>query len=142
LLQALGEECDGLSDDVEAALDEHASFATMLATRQRVDDLSRRYREAIARITDEKDKFAAERTYGRRVSDLQKMASRLPAAPEGKPAEKLVDDSFFGTRAPKSSRPPFVPGLQPDGVQPELLVDQLLAAVRVGRHQVNGQAVA
>lgn len=112
-LQALGDECDGLGDDVEAALDEHASFAKMLDTRRRVDDLSRRFREAVAKLTDEKDRFHAERTYGRRVGDLQKMASRLPAAPDGKPAEKIVDDSFFGTRAPKSSRPPVTPGLQP-----------------------------
>jgi hypothetical protein len=115
--QALAEECDGLGDDVEAALDEHASFATMLETRKRVDDLSRRYREAMGRLTDEKDRFAADRTYGRRVSDLQKMASRLPAVPEGQPAERVSDDSFFGTRAPKSSRPPVTPGLQPGEIR-------------------------
>jgi hypothetical protein len=113
LLQSIAEEADGLGDEVENAMDEHASFATMLDTRRRVDDLSRRFREAMARITDEKDRFQCERTFGRRVADLQKMATRLPSAPEGKPAEKIVDDSFFGTRAPKSSRPPVVPGLQP-----------------------------
>src|SRR5262249_33311872 len=35
------------------------------------------------------------------------------AAARAKPAEKPADTSFFGTRAPKSSRPPVQFGLQP-----------------------------
>jgi|SoiMethySBSTD1v2_1073268.scaffolds.fasta_scaffold304351_2 hypothetical protein len=115
-LQALADEADGLADEVDAAFEEHASPSFQRETRRKVDDLSRRYREAIAQISDEKERFQIERTAGRRVSDLSKMASRLPAPPEGKPAEKAADTSFFGTRAPKSSRPPFVPGLQPGEV--------------------------
>ena len=112
-IQALADEADGLAEEVEAAFEEHATPAYQRETRRKVDDLTRRYREAMGQVADEKDRFQLERTFGRRVSDLGKMASRLPAPPEGKPAEKLVDDSFFGTRAPKSSRPPVVPGLQP-----------------------------
>jgi hypothetical protein len=112
-LQALAEEADGLGDDVEAAFDEHATFTQKRATRARVDDLSRRWREAMARVQDEKERFQVERTLGRRVIDLQKMATRLPAAAQGKPADAPADNSFFATRAPKSSRQPVVPGLAP-----------------------------
>jgi hypothetical protein len=112
-MRALAEEADGLADEVEAAFEEHATPAFQRETRKKVDELTRRYREALAAVADEKDRFQIERSYGRRISDLGKMASRLPAPPEGKPAEKLADNSFFGTRAPKSSRPPVVPGLQP-----------------------------
>jgi hypothetical protein len=111
-LQALAEEADGLADDVETALDEHSAFNVQLATRRRVDELTARFREACAPL-DEKDRFAVDRTFGRRIADLQKLASRLPAAPQGKPAAKAADTGFFGTRAPTSSRPPVVPGLQP-----------------------------
>jgi hypothetical protein len=113
MFQALAEETDGLADEVEAALDEHASFAMMLETRKKVDDLSHRFRDAKANLGDENDRATVDRVYGRRISDLLKMATRLPSAAQGKPAERIVDDSFFATRAPKSSRPPFVPGLQP-----------------------------
>jgi hypothetical protein len=115
-IQALAEEADALGDEVEAAFEEHATPSFQRETRRRVDELSRRYRETMAQVEDEKDRFQLERSYGRRVLDLQKMASRLPGPPEGKPAEKAADTSFFATRAPKSSRPPVVPGLQPGEV--------------------------
>jgi hypothetical protein len=110
--RAIAEEADELADDVENAYDEHAAFSFQLATRRKVEALSARFREAYARLA-EKDRFQVDRGAGRRVSDLQKLASRLPADPQGKPAEKPADTSFFGTRAPKSSRPPVVPGLAP-----------------------------
>jgi hypothetical protein len=84
----------------------------MLETRAKIDDLSRRYKEVLAGL-DEKTKFAAERAYGRRIVDVQKMATRLPAAAAGKPAEKTVQNEFLMRRAPTSSRPPMTPGLQP-----------------------------
>src|SRR5215470_461289 len=110
--QEMAEQADELADEVEQALDEHASFAFMLKTRRRVDELAARYRALYATL-DEKDRFTVDRGAGRRLSDLQKMATRLPAAPQGKPAEKPADTGFFETRAPKSSRPPVQPGLQP-----------------------------
>jgi hypothetical protein len=112
-LQALADEADELADEVEAAFDEHATFTSKRATRQKVDGLQQRWFDAMAALTDEKDRFQVERTWGRKVIDLVRMAARLPAAAEGMPAEKLADNSFFGTRAPKSSRGPVVPGLQP-----------------------------
>jgi hypothetical protein len=110
--QAMAEEADELADEVENALDEHAAFSFMLQTRKRVDELGVRFRELRAAL-DEKDRFEVDRGPGRRISDLQKTATRLPAAPQGKPAEKPADTGFFETRAPKSSRPPVQPGLQP-----------------------------
>lgn len=111
-LKALAEEADGLADDVENSFDEHATYAFMRETRRRVDDLSRRYHEVIARVNPE-EKLVAERMYGRRIVDVQKMAARLPAASDGRPAEKIAHNDFLETRAPKSSRPPVTPGLQP-----------------------------
>ena len=109
---ALAEEADGLADDVEAAYDEHAALSFMRATRAKVDDLSRRFHDAMIHVSDA-EKLVAERAYGRRIVDVQKMASRLPTAPQGKPVEKTQPTGFLETRAPKSSRPPFQPGVQP-----------------------------
>jgi hypothetical protein len=113
---AMGREAEDLMDEVEKALEEHAAFSFMLATRARVEDVSRRYHEAVARL-DEKARFGVDRTLGRKVSDLQKLATRLPSPPAGNPAEKRRDTGFFETRAPSSSRPPTTPGLAP-GEQP------------------------
>jgi hypothetical protein len=112
LFQELADEADELADDVENAYDEHAAFSLQLATRRKVEALSARYRAEYAKL-DEKDRFLVDRGAGRRVSDLQKLAGRLPADPQGKPAAKPADMSFFGTRAPSSSRPPVNPGLAP-----------------------------
>jgi hypothetical protein len=111
--QALAEEADGLGDDVEAALDELAALAFQRETRAKVDELSQKYRALVAQLADEKDRFQAERVYGRRIMDVQRLATRLPAAPQGKPAERPADTGFMETRAPKSSRPPMNPGLAP-----------------------------
>src|SRR5215831_16128875 len=110
--QAMADEADELADQVETALDEHAAFSFMLDTRKKVEELAARFRMLSADL-DEKDRFAIDRGPGRRVSDLQKLATRLPQPPQGKPAEKPADTGFFETRAPKSSRPPVNPGLQP-----------------------------
>jgi hypothetical protein len=114
----VGEEADDLMDAVEAAYDEHASFSEKLETRVRVDATSKKFRELYAGL-DEKDRFTIDRTVGRKISDLQKLATKLPTPPAGKPAEKIKDDQFFATRAPKSSRPPVIPGLQPGEKPPE-----------------------
>jgi hypothetical protein len=111
-LQEIASEADDLMDEVEQALDEHASFSLMLATRVKVETVSKRYRESVSHL-EEKDRFQADRTTGRKVADLQKAATRLPNAPAGKPAEKRVDTGFFETRAPTSSRPPITLGLAP-----------------------------
>src|SRR5215470_1919803 len=100
-LQAIADEIEDAAEEVESALDEHATFAFMLQTRKRLDAVVARYREAYAQL-DEKDRMQLDRTTGRRLSDVQKMASRLPAAAQGKPAEKIADTGFFATRAPKS----------------------------------------
>jgi hypothetical protein len=108
--QEVGEEADSLMDEVEQAYDEHATFAFGLATRVKVEQCTARYRELCAPL-DEKDKFEVERKVGRKVADLQKFATKLPAPPQGKPATAKATDEFFGTREGKSSRKPIVPGL-------------------------------
>ncbi len=103
-------EVDGLMDEVEQALDEHSEFSFGLATRARVENVTRRYRELTAPL-DEKDKFDVERRIGRKVVDLQKLATKLPQPAQGKPANAKVSNEFFETREGKSSRKPIVPGL-------------------------------
>ncbi|MFH0902786.1 MAG: hypothetical protein V2A73_19320 [Pseudomonadota bacterium] len=109
-LAAIRQETNDLVDQVERALDEYSEQSMMLATRARVDDLARRYREFLAAIEDEKDRDEVDRTLGRQVGDLQKLAATLPAPPVGKPVELAHDDEFMATRAPTSSRPPVNPG--------------------------------
>jgi hypothetical protein len=109
---AISQETDDLMDQVEKAMEEHAQFAFMLETRTKVDALSARFRDAKSGL-GEKDLFEVDRKIGRKVSDLQKMATKLPTPPVGKPAAKAVETEFFATRAPKSSRPPVTIGLQP-----------------------------
>lgn len=114
LLKAIGQEADDLMEQVEAAFDEHAQFGFQLETRVKVDDLGRRFREAIAGL-DEKDRFQVDRTVGRKVIDLQRMAARLPAPPEGKKAEVVTQVEFLEARpqAVSSSRQPVTPGAGP-----------------------------
>lgn len=111
-IHSLGQECDDLMDDVEAALDDLAELAQQLEVRKRVEDVTRRFRELAATL-NEADRMQADRTTGRKVIDLQKMSARLPAPPAGSAAPKPADDSFFGTRAGKSSRQPRVLGDEP-----------------------------
>ncbi len=85
--QAIAEEAEHLGDEVEAALDELAAFSYALETRRKVEDVSSRYRALVNELVDEKDRLLAERSFGRRVVDLQKMATRLPRALAGQPAE-------------------------------------------------------
>lgn len=114
-IQAMTDEIDDLGEEVETALDEHATFALQLKTRRKLEDLQVRYRDLCAPL-DEKDRLSVERTTGRRMTDLLKAATRLPTVAQGKPAEKFTDTGFLETRAPKSSRPPVQPGLQPGQV--------------------------
>jgi hypothetical protein len=109
---AIGQETDDLMDQVEKAMEEHASFQMQLATRVAVDEVSKKFREAKTGL-DEKDRFEVDRRVGRKVADLQKLATKLPTAAVGKPAAKAIETEFFATRAPKSSRPPVTIGLQP-----------------------------
>ncbi len=107
----VADEVDGLMDEVEQAYDEHSTFAFGLATRVKVEEVTRRYRELSAALVEEKDRWDVERRIGRKVADLQKLANKLPSPAQGKPATARASDEFFGTREGKSSRKPVVPGL-------------------------------
>lgn len=108
-LKAIGQLAGDLIEEVEAALDEYAEHSVEIAARRKVDDLARRYREVTSGLT-EMEKLEVDRTIGRKLRDVQKMAAPLPTAPEGAPASKIADDSFFATREGKSSRQPIKPG--------------------------------
>jgi hypothetical protein len=107
--QRIGDECDGLFDDVESAYDEHATFQQKYQTRIKVEELVKQFREAVTRL-DEMERLQIERTVGRKIVDLQKMAVNLPAPPSGKPVEKKAELQFFETREGKSSRQPITIG--------------------------------
>jgi hypothetical protein len=54
----------------------------------------------------EKPRAAMERTVGRKVTDLQRRASRLPALSAGNPINKKPNTDFVENRPPPQSRPP------------------------------------
>jgi hypothetical protein len=124
VLAALAHEADSLLDQVEDALDEHATQAFQLQTRRQVDDVSTRYRQTCAGMNED-DKMQADRTVGRKVRDVQKMAVRLPAAPSGSAATPAADDAFLGTRAVAASssrQPRQLGGAGARGEQPRFKV--------------------
>lgn len=107
--QSIGEQADGLFDEVENAYDEHATFQQKYQTRIQVEELVKRFREA-GQGLDEMDRMQVDRTVGRKMIDLQKMAANLPAPPSGKPVEKKAELQFWETREGKSSRQPVTIG--------------------------------
>jgi hypothetical protein len=111
-LQTIGGQCDDLLDEIEASLDEHAEFSQQLSTSRKVVDTVRRFREIVAPL-GEMDRMTVDRTVGRKIIDIQKMAVRLPAPPAGSAAPPRADDSFFATRVGDSSRKPRVLGAEP-----------------------------
>lgn len=108
-LTKIGSAADELAEDVEAAYDEHATFAMRLQTRVRVEELVSQFRKYYAPL-GEMDQISIDRTVGRKVRDLQKVAAKLPSPPQGKPAEKKSENQFWETREGKSSRKPVQPG--------------------------------
>jgi hypothetical protein len=108
-LQRLSEEVEDLVEQVELALEEHATQVFMREVRAKVDALGARFADLRVGL-EQVDRERIERTLGRKVTDLQRIASRLPAAPVGKPAEKAPDTGFFATRAGTSSRKPVTIG--------------------------------
>jgi hypothetical protein len=110
--QEIGQAVDDLMDEVENAFDELADFQQGLNTRIKVDEVGQRYREAMAAL-DEKDRFEMERRVGRKVMDLQRMATRLPAPPTGAKATAKSSNEFWETREGKSSNKPVTIGNAP-----------------------------
>ncbi len=111
--RTLSEEVDSLLEEVEASLEEHATFAMGLKTRTKVEDAVKRYREQIASLS-ETDRMQIDRTLGRKVVDLQKVAAPLPAPPAGTVAKKRGQEEFFEARpiSASSSRQPKVMGAE------------------------------
>jgi len=108
-LQQIGDELIDLTEQVDQALEEHAALTFMRETRVKVDNLAERFRQFRASL-DETGRAQVDRTLGRKVTDLQRMATKLPSQPMGTPTEKAADTGFFGTRAGKSSRQPVTIG--------------------------------
>lgn len=118
-LDAIADQADALIEEVEAALDEHAEFGLMLATRVRVEECARAYKQLYATL-DDKDRMTADRTVGRKVVDVQRMAQRLPAPPSGRPAEEKAKQEFWEARpvAATSSRQPRAMGAEVSAPRP------------------------
>src|SRR5262245_53846320 len=108
-LQQLSDDLIDLADQVDQALEEHATLSLQRETRARLDRLVERFRQLRASL-DENARMQLDRTLGRKVTDLQRTATKLPAAPVGTPTEKAADTGFFETRAGKSSRQPVTIG--------------------------------
>src|SRR5688572_29704505 len=111
--RTLGDEVDGLFDEVEAALEEHAPFSQGLITRTSVEAAVKRFRE-LRDALSEADRMQVERTVGRKIVDLQKAAVPLPAPPAGSTATKRGAEEFFEARpiSASSSRQPKVMGAE------------------------------
>src|SRR3954449_13293563 len=62
---------------VHSAQEQSEERERVIAAHQGVDQLSQRYRELCASLS-EGDKMKVERTLGRRVTDLRRLASALP----------------------------------------------------------------
>jgi hypothetical protein len=111
--RTLGEEVDGLFDEVEAAQEEHATFAQGLSTRVKVEEAVKRYREMKSSLS-EMDRMQVDRTVGRKIIDLQKAAAPLPSPPAGSFVEKRGKEEFFEARpiSASSSRQPKAMGVE------------------------------
>ena len=113
LFRALGIEADEMIDTVETALDdERANVRSLTLLRHKVDELTARYRKAAAAL-GEMDRLMADRTTGRKIMDLGRVATHLPLTSSGSKAAPIADNSFFATRPGTSSRKPTTIGLLP-----------------------------
>ena len=101
----LAEAADELMHRVDEALVTDAPHPFMVETRAKVDALGAELREMLAGL-GEKARAAMERTVGRKVTDLQRRASRLPALSAGNPIKKKPNTDFVENRPPPAPRPP------------------------------------
>jgi hypothetical protein len=103
--QKLAETADELMHRVDEALVTDAPHPFMVETRAKVDALGAELRDMLGGL-GEKARAGMERTVGRKVTDLQRRASRLPALSGGNPVKKKPNTDFVENRPPPPSRPP------------------------------------
>jgi hypothetical protein len=101
----LADAADELIGRVDEALAGDAPHSFMVETRAKVDALGAELRGMLAGL-GERARAGMERTVGRKVTDLQRRASRLPANAAGNPAKPAPKTAFVETRPPPPSRPP------------------------------------
>src|SRR3954464_11295908 len=85
---------------VHSAQEQSEERERVIAAHQGVDRLSQRYRELCASLS-EGDKMKVERTLGRRVTDLRRLASALPrigAINDTTPDRQISGPSVAGER--------------------------------------------
>lgn len=100
----LAEVADDLLHRVDEALVSDAPHIFMVETRAKVDALGAALRDALAGL-GEKARAAMERTVGRKITDLQQRAARLPALSAGNAAKTTSNTGFVESRPPPPSRP-------------------------------------
>lgn len=100
----LADSADELLHRVDDALVTDAPHGFMVETRAKVDALGRELKDALAGL-GEKARATMERTVGRKITDLQHRAMRLPALSAGAAAKTTSNTGFVESRPPPPSRP-------------------------------------
>jgi hypothetical protein len=100
----LAEAADDLLHRVDEALATDAPHHFMVETRAKVDALGAAMRDALAGLA-ERSRGTMERTVGRKITDLQQRAARLPALSAGSAARTTTNTGFIESRPPPPSRP-------------------------------------
>jgi hypothetical protein len=101
----LNDEVLSAINEVDAAL-ESGEDARQLAAGRHVEELSGRYRELVASVTDAKDTDQIERNLGRRLTDLRRSAQQLTKRMSGAKVEAARDAGsipFLEQRQPPKS---------------------------------------
>jgi hypothetical protein len=117
--EALRTRFHGLSEKIADAIHrtstlveaEQPSTEEIMACNRAVSDIAQEF-AALLGEAPEADRAHLERTHGRRVTDLRRLASRLPQKSSGQPARRAADATssgqpfIFSREPPKSIEPP------------------------------------
>jgi hypothetical protein len=103
--RGLADEADDLIGRVEEALGPEATNSFMIETRTHVDAIGAELTRLLADLSA-KARAEMERTVGRKVRDLQRLAARLPTLSAGNPARTTSATEFIENRPPPPTRVP------------------------------------
>jgi hypothetical protein len=110
-LQQLNERLMDVISAVSTLVEAEQPTTDELASAHRsVADLQASYNQIVATLPDG-EKLQVERSHGRRVTDLRRMAAKLPQKSSGQAARKAADGGFpflFQREPPKSIEPPRI----------------------------------
>ena len=140
----LAEAADELLHRVDEALVTGAAHGFMVETRAKVDALAGELRDALAGL-GEKQRATMERTVGRKVTDLQHRAARLPTLSAGSAAKTTTSNEFVENRPPPPSRPKPPPSATraappPKVARPKRVVDRRAEKTKAARRPALDEA--